>query len=248
MLKLATSAATLVAAVAAVPAPRCNPESEPELLQDEAPDNGVPLTLLPQTAGDESPACLDGSPYGFYFQPSKTGSTKWTVTINGGGWCYDEVDCFCRSKGGLGTSKADAKTGGCSCMNPKEDGTMDDDCNCIHMPYSDGASFAGYRAKPQPVPAGPGVPAGSTVTFRGIKNLDGVVGFAKAHGLNKATEFVVTGGSAGGLSTFLHADRFAAALPKGCKAHAAPVVGYFLVCLPPPTPQATLHTRPAAKH
>jgi hypothetical protein len=29
-------------------------------------------------------------------------------------------------------------------------------------------------------------------------------------------------------STFLHADRFAAALPTGCKARAAPVVGYFL--------------------
>jgi hypothetical protein len=27
--------------------------------------------------GDESPACLDGSQYGFYFRPSQTGSTKW---------------------------------------------------------------------------------------------------------------------------------------------------------------------------
>ena len=42
-----------------------------------------PLTLLPQTAGDESPACLDGSPYGFYFTPSKTGSTQWTISIEG---------------------------------------------------------------------------------------------------------------------------------------------------------------------
>ena len=41
-----------------------------------------------------------------------------------------------------------------------------------------------------------------------------------------------TGGSAGGLSTFLHADRFAAALKGGAKdiktIRAAPVVGYFL--------------------
>jgi len=44
-----------------------------------------PLTLLPQDAGDESPACLDGSPYGFYFTPSKSGSTKWTISIEGGG-------------------------------------------------------------------------------------------------------------------------------------------------------------------
>ena len=44
-----------------------------------------PLTLLPQDKGNESPACLDGSPYGFYFSPSKTGSTKWTISIEGGG-------------------------------------------------------------------------------------------------------------------------------------------------------------------
>ena len=53
-------------------------------------DLSTPLTLLPQDKGDESPACLDGSPYGFYFQKSKTGSTKWTISIEGGGWCYDE--------------------------------------------------------------------------------------------------------------------------------------------------------------
>jgi hypothetical protein len=58
-------------------------------------------------------------------------------------WCYDEVDCLCRSKTSLGTSTVLPKTGGCSCMNPNEDGSMVTDCNCIHLPYSDGASFSG---------------------------------------------------------------------------------------------------------
>ena len=45
------------------------------------------LTLLPQPDPLSSPACLDGSPYGFYFNPSKSGkSTKWTISIEGGGW------------------------------------------------------------------------------------------------------------------------------------------------------------------
>ena len=105
---------------------------------------------------------------------------------------------------------------------------MDTDCNCIHMPYSDGASFAGFVNKEIPVPGMPG----KTITMRGIKNLDGVIDFMMAHGGDKATEFVVTGGSAGGLSTFLHADRFGAALKAGAKdiktIRAAPVVGYFL--------------------
>ena len=43
---------------------------------------GANLTLLPQDAGDESPACLDGSPYGFYFSPSSNSSNKrWTISI-----------------------------------------------------------------------------------------------------------------------------------------------------------------------
>merc|ERR1719478_1513322 len=65
----------------------------------------APLTLLPQDKGDESPACLDGSPYGFYFVPSATNSTKWTIYIQGGGWCYEENSCYGRSQGRLGSSK-----------------------------------------------------------------------------------------------------------------------------------------------
>ena len=38
----------------------------------------------------------------------------------------------------------------------------------------------------------PGMP-GKDVTFRGIKNLDGVIDFLMSHGGDKATEFVVTG-------------------------------------------------------
>jgi hypothetical protein len=51
------------------------------------------LIKLPQPAGEEAtfPAALDGSPFAFYFLPSATNSTKWTINIQGGGWCYDEV-------------------------------------------------------------------------------------------------------------------------------------------------------------
>lgn len=178
------------------------------------PEHGpVELTLLPQS-DDESPACLDGSPYGFYFRPSTANSTKWTTNIQGGGWCYDEALCHARSKTSLGSSKYWPKSAGCSCMNAKEDGEMDD-CNCLYMPYGDGASFSGFRPKPWPVSASK-------------SNQD----WAFKHGLDKATEFVLTGGSAGGLSTFLHVDRASERLAleaPSCKhVRAAPVVGYFL--------------------
>jgi len=94
------------------------------------------------------------------------------------------------------------------------------------MPYGDGASFSGFRKDVWPVPGG------GNLTFRGIKNFDATVAWALDHGMTEATEFVLTGGSAGGLSTFLHADRVAAVLrakaPNCKKIRAAPVVGYFL--------------------
>ena len=79
------------------------------------------------------------------------------------------------------------------------------DCNSIYLPYGDGASFSGYRAETWPVPGKPG----HNLTFRGIKNLDAAIEFALANGMSDATELVVTGVSAGGLSTFLHTDRIA---------------------------------------
>ncbi len=157
------------------------------------------------------------------------------MTWNGGvaGWCYDEQECYSRSKMALGSSKGWSKTGGCGCMNTKDDG-LDEDCNCLYMPYGDGASFSGFRPDPWPVPGTKTAekPEGEVLYFRGIKNIDATVDWAMEHGLKTATEFVLTGGSAGGLSTFLHADRVAArveAEAPGCKKiRAAPVVGYFL--------------------
>jgi len=113
-------------------------------------------------------------------------------------------------------------------MNVMEDGTMDTNCNCIFMPYGDGASFSGFRSEAWPVPSN----TSNFLYFRGIKNFDATIEFAFEHGLDKATEFVLTGGSAGGLSTFLHADRVAERLAKDAPVcnhvRAAPVVGYFL--------------------
>jgi hypothetical protein len=191
--------------------PVCNSEAykeyeETPVVYGEASEAGTgKLVMLPQDKGDESPASLDGSPYGFYFSPSTTGSKKWSIYLQGGGWCYDEVDCYCRSQMGLGTSTLLKPTSKCGCANPNEDGSVDQDCNCLWLPYLDGASFAGYRAKPVPVP---GIP-NATVTFRGIKNLDAVIDFATKNGLAAAEEAVVYGTSAGGLATFLHVDRIA---------------------------------------
>jgi hypothetical protein len=113
-------------------------------------------------------------------------------------------------------------------MNIAKDGRLDDDCNCLFLPYGDGASFSGFRKDPWVVPN----TGNASLTFRGIKNLDAALDWAFHNGLADATEFVLTGGSAGGLSTFLHADRVAARVAKGSpkagKIRAAPFTGFFL--------------------
>lgn len=196
--------------------------------------SSAPLILLPQDKGDESPACLDGSPYGLYHVQSRRNSTKWTIYLEGGGWCSDEGGCLARANSSLGSSRLFPKTHTCSCMNTVGTG-LDPDCNCVYLKYGDGASFAGYRKKPWPVPVGTaGTSPGSKsfLTFRGIKNLDASVQWALDHGMSDATELVVGGSSAGGLSVFLHADRIAAAARKGAPAltqvTAAPDVGMFI--------------------
>ena len=218
------------------------------------------LVLLPQVVGDVSPACLDGSPYGFYpVNVGQTASTKWTLSIEGGGWCYDEDACLARSKMALGTSTVWEKTAGCGCMNIKDDvlpgdvSPMDTECNCVYMPYGDGASFSGYRAKPWPVPN-----TNETLTFRGIKNFDATVEWALDHGMRSASEIVLTGGSAGGLSTFLHMDRLRAVMARvnpRTVVRGAPVVGFFLdhgnfapeSGLVPNTPNWEVHANYTAK-
>ena len=148
MMRLAAALGLVVAASAELgpESERCNPESEPDLdapvpnsahpLTGQAPTYGAAMLHTIGNGAPDDPACLDGTPYGFYFQKSATGSTKWSVSIDGGGWCYDEQDCLCRAGTSLGTNTGHKASGGCSCITPKEDGSMDADCNCIHMPVS----------------------------------------------------------------------------------------------------------------
>ena len=187
----------------------------------------APKVVLPLSTGA---ACLDGSPYAFYFSGNAS-SSRWSVYFAGGGWCYNESLCAARAVSKLGTSTLQPALGECECPYYGPDGAPDAaQCNCASLVYCDGASFSGFRPQPWPV-AGPGrAPSPNNITaltFRGLRNLDSALDYLTTRGLSNASELVVTGGSAGGLSTFLHADRVAARAPRA-KVRALPVVGYFL--------------------
>ncbi len=47
-----------------------------------ATEGNVPITFVPLSTGA---ACLDGSPYGFYYVGNSPDASKWTISIEGGG-------------------------------------------------------------------------------------------------------------------------------------------------------------------
>ena len=143
------------------------------------------------------------------------------------GWCYDEVDCWGRSAGGLGSSSKWAPT---SSMG----GIMSDDCtanpdlcgfNRVHIGYCDGTSFSGNRDEPVVV-------KGKPLYFRGRRIIDEVLKALMPLGLAKAETVLLTGCSAGGLATYLHTDyvgnKLKAEVPSMKKFRAASISGFFL--------------------
>ena len=73
---------------------------------------------------------------------------NWIIHLEGGGWCYDEDDCFQRSNSDLGSSNNWAK------LFDYDHGVLSDkkhinpdffEWNSVFVPYCDGISFAGDR-------------------------------------------------------------------------------------------------------
>ena len=94
---------------------------------------------------------------------------------------------------------------------------------------SDGSSFTSYRKDPWHVPN-----SNEVLHFRGKSNLERTMDILEQeYGLGSAKDVVLTGGSAGGLSTYLHLDRVAERLPAA-RVYGAPVAGYFLDHKPMP--------------
>jgi len=163
------------------------------------------LHMLPPPAAPGDPACLDGSAYGYYALPGKV--NKWIVLLQGGGWCFGSADCFARTQpayagGGLGSSKYWVNWAWAYDFGPAFG-----DWGALLLPYCDGGGFAG--AVDEPVPYNASV----SLYFRGAANLRvALEDFRARYAVAAPAEVVVSGGSAGGLSTTLHVDAIGAAL------------------------------------
>lgn len=183
---------------------------------------------------------MDGSRYGFYLRRGEQ-ATKWVFEMQGGGWCYNEGACYGRTLPGygggvFGSSKAWPPTFSGSAVE-SANATLNPDFhgwNHVFLRYCSGASFTGYRPEPWdasgwPIPGLPGkvVPNGTSLYFRGAKNVEETVReLQRSFGMGPVDELIVTGGSAGGLATILNVDRIAA-LTGAKRAVGLPNAGFF---------------------
>ena len=220
----------LLVATAAVSPPRSCAQAQAAVV----PSSPVmPLELLDAADSTASGSvCLDGSPPGVFYRKAATAAanTSWVIYLQGGAWCTSVSDCAGRAKGHLGSSAHFPPTLGFEGVldpNPAANPTF---ANFHHalVPYCDGGSFAGDAAAPVVLNG-----TNQTLYFRGARVLRAVLQYlADKHGLASATQVLFGGGSAGGLATYLGADRVGSLLrDMGApltKFRAVPVSGFFL--------------------
>ena len=133
------------------------------------------------TKQDPSAVCLDGSPGVMYVRlsPGDPQQAKWIISFEGGGlsnaaafvayvshrpccscagWCYDDVDCWKRSKTVLGTSRGSLSTA-TKLLDFK--GPLSDDCklnptlclyNMVTLKYCDGSRLKESKWSAIPLP------------------------------------------------------------------------------------------------
>ena len=202
----------------------------------------VVLTLVPPNAGyldlhlmtdkvDSGAMCLDGSPAGFNIRRAANGSAHrndWMLFFEGGGWCYNEEDCYLRSLTYIGSSVdwADAAV---------QEGVASEDCkvspfcgfNHVYMRYCDGTSFSSDLEEPLVYNDT------NLLHFRGKRNLEAVLEtITEQYGFHEAEHILLSGCSAGGMSAYLHSNAIEAysraVAPKLTTFKTAPCSGMFL--------------------
>lgn len=201
--------------------------------------NAATRRELPAAATAAGAVALDGSPYVYYVAPGAE-KEKFVIYQKGGGWCGSDAECAARSLTELGSSNAtffpaviDYSTFAASdgfkllfanaSINP-----LAWNWTRIFLPYLDGASQTGDLDAPVSVPLPGGGGGARTIYYRGKRIHDATVAALLANeGLAGATDVLYSGGSAGGLAVYLHADAWAEAVPNA-KFAAVPDSGFFL--------------------
>lgn len=186
------------------------------------------LHLLPSSSANGA-VCLDGSPPGFYLRNGTSlEKSKWIIFFQGGAWCHDHDTCYERSNTALGSS---------TCLrrylrHEDNEGLLSNQVkynpefynwSSVFVPYCDGASFTGDREKPLEV-------NDKKLYFRGRRILGALLDELLRRGMDKASEIILSGSSAGAISAIVHADYIQTRVRRVSKASVRVLAdaGFFL--------------------
>jgi len=174
---------------------------------------------------EEGAVCIDGSPGAYKYKPGKgDGQTKWMISFDGGGWCFNDKDCFRISQEPIGSSKTYSASPSPeqfinNYFSTSPVGNFLFNWNMILVKYCDGGSFTGNSQSTY---------NGNTLYFRGSRLLDAFLSELQIKlNASSATDMIISGNSAGGLSALLHVDKFAETFP-GAFVVGMPDSGFFL--------------------
>ena len=186
------------------------------LVSADSPPRTWEKVLLTEAAEMTGAVCLDGSPGGYFL--SKRDPSKWVVFMEGGGWCGSDANCLSRASTDLGSSKhwkstyTDTYEGSAMFASPPFD-----NYTVVFVKYCDGSSFTGNVAEPIIVGGG-STNSSSVIYYRGRRLLDAILDdLLAAKGLSGASSLLFSGCSAGGLTTYLHADYVRGRVPRTCR-------------------------------
>ncbi|KAL0407934.1 UNVERIFIED_CONTAM: Pectin acetylesterase 8 [Sesamum radiatum] len=181
----------------------------------------VDITYV-QSAVAKGAVCLDGSPPAYHIDKgSGAGINNWLVHVEGGGWCNNVTTCLARTKTRLGSSKLMAKQIAFSGIFSNKPQFNPDfyNWNRIKVRYCDGASFTGDIEAVDPA---------TNLYYRGARVFVAVIEDLLAKGMKNAENAILSGCSAGGLTSILHCDNFKALLPVGTKVKCFSDAGFFI--------------------
>uniref|UniRef100_M1BA61 Pectin acetylesterase n=1 Tax=Solanum tuberosum TaxID=4113 RepID=M1BA61_SOLTU len=166
--------------------------------------------------------CLDGSPPAYHHDKGfGTGVNSWLIQMEGGGWCNNISTCLSRKNTRLGSSKQMVENLAFSGILSNLPQFNPDfyNWNRVKVGYCDGSSFTGDVQAVNPI---------TNLHFRGARVFLAVMEDLLAKGMKNAENAILSGCSAGGLTSILHCDSFKALLPMGAKVKCFSDAGYFI--------------------
>eukprot|EP01083_Nonionella_stella_P303747 1052613_1 len=173
---------------------------------DRAIRDGSPIATLHHIPTyDKRGFCLDGSAPAFYYRPG-TAATKYQIYFEGGGFCFNYKDCSKRSQTKLGSSRTYKNYAWFNTeylstnqhMNP-----LSHNWNTLYIRQCDGMA---YLANKRMIT----VFDKKRIYFEGFAILRNLMRFLfvehNEFELNTATDIIISGASAGGMTILYHAN------------------------------------------